>query len=103
MEELEKTLVDNRDDVEYELKQPKEKKLDPQLIDNLEKKLVQVKPQLRFLGEDAEAALKQKHEVLRAKLPGQTNEKKRETTNRRTCDKEKHFSDKCIFIDHIQQ
>ena len=91
MEELEKTLVDNRDDVEYELKQPKEKKLDPQLIDNLEKKLVQVKPQLRFLGEDAEAALKQKHEVLRAKLPGQTNEKKRETTNRSTCNKNKTF------------
>ncbi len=57
MEKLEKTLVDNRDDVEYELKQAKEKKLDPQLIDNLEKKLVQVKAQLRFVGEDAEAAL----------------------------------------------
>jgi hypothetical protein len=35
-----------------------------------------VKAQLRFVGEDAEAALKQKDEVLRAKLPGQTNEKK---------------------------
>ncbi len=29
MEKLEKTLVDNRDDVEYELKQAEEKKLDP--------------------------------------------------------------------------
>jgi hypothetical protein len=40
MEKLEKVLVDNRDDVEYELKQANEKKRDPQLIDNLEKKLV---------------------------------------------------------------
>jgi hypothetical protein len=40
--------------------------------------LVEVKAQLRFVGEDAEAALKQKDEVLRAKLPGQTNEKKNE-------------------------
>jgi hypothetical protein len=73
MEKLEKTLVDNRGDVEYELKQAEEKKRDPPLIDNLEKKLVEVKAQLRFVGEDAEAALKQKDEVLRAKLPGQTN------------------------------
>ncbi len=46
-----------------------------------------MKAQIRFVGEDAEAALKQKDEVLRAKLPGQTNEKKRETTNRSTCNK----------------
>jgi F0F1-type ATP synthase membrane subunit b/b' len=91
MGKLEKVLVDNRDDVEYELKQANEKKLDPQLIDNLEKKLVQVKAQLRFVGEDAEAALKQKDEDLRAKLPGQTNEKKRKTTNRSTCNKKKRF------------
>jgi len=55
-----------------------------------------VEAQLRFIGEDAEAALKKKDEVLRAKLPG-TNEKKREPTNRSTCNKKKHFSDKCIF------
>ncbi len=65
------------------MKQAKEKKLNPQLIDNLEKKLIQVEAQLRFVGEDAEAALKQKDEDLRAKLPGQTNGKKRKTTNRR--------------------
>ena len=76
MEKLEKTLVNNRDDFEYELEQAREKRLDPQIIDNLEKKLVQVKAQLRFVGEDAEDALKQKDEVLRAKLPDQTNEKK---------------------------
>jgi len=62
-----------------------------------------VKAQLRFVGEDVEAALKQKDEDLRAKLPSLTNGEKRKTTNRITCNKKKHFSDKCIFIDHIQQ
>lgn len=89
MENLENTLVDSRDDVECELKQAKEKKLDPQLIGNLETKLIQVKAQLRFVGEDAEAALKQKDEFFEQNYLVKQMRKKRETTNRSTCNKKK--------------
>ena len=54
-------------------------------IDNLEKNMVQVKAQLRFVSEDAEVAREQNY------LVKQMRKKKIKTTNGSTCKKKKAF------------
>jgi hypothetical protein len=89
-------------DVEAELQKAKDEKADLDIIENLEKKLVEVKAELEHVGQEGEALLKEKDEVLRGKLPGRTDKKTElEATDQGMCNKTKHFFDKCFFIDYI--
>lgn len=61
--------------VEEELeKEKKKKKVDDRLINNLEKKLVEIKAKVLVVGEDAEDVLTKNDKILRSKLPETNNQ-----------------------------
>jgi hypothetical protein len=95
MQQLEMKVIDIVHAVDNDLLMAKEENSDPDTIEKYEKNLIQVKGKLRYVADEAEALLKKRINFFVVEL---------EELLMKVCViKEKHFFDKYIFIDHLEQ